>query len=250
MSTNETTAKTEPRHTYHLWELTDKTNSAEIYELARVAAELHAEAAPGGASIRSGTFDDDAKAMIYAIHRKLWEMPRKPDHSHPPYTHKIVNSTSVVEAAKQAFPGWQKLWDNKQFVNMATRAYRILAGNQLLIRFGEGGRSSFFLIRAWPEGYDPGYYDEPRYLSYKDEVDIAKQQAKAEELAGPVKVIHSLSAIPAPEPNAKSVMEYLDKLKVLIVNLQNENAALREQLEAKDDWGAVADAIKQEGLGV
>lgn len=242
-----TTTKKE-RNTYHLWELTDPANSKEVYELAAMAAELHVENYTGTLSSHS-EWDEDAQSIVYAIHRKLWEMPRATDNTHPPYTHRIVNSTSVRAAAIEAFPMWRTLWDDKQFSKMTTYAYRILAGNQLLMRYGAGARLSRFLIRAWPEGYAPGWYgSSDAYLSIRDRVDIERQVKKAEELAGPVTQFYSLKSIPPPEANAQSVMAYLEKLKALIGNLERENSELRDEITTLKggDWQAVVDAINNE----
>lgn len=217
-------------NTYHLWELTSKDSSKDVYELAQMVA---AEKAPN--FWIPNQWDDEAQTVVYALHRWLWEQPRRPVNDQPPYTHTLINGTSMATALKKAVPGAGKLWADHEIQKLTRTAYSILSNAQLLMRMGGGAPYSFFLIRAWPDGYTPQWYGygDAVWLPYKEELDIAKQQKKAEELAGPIKVYSRVDAIPQPEPNPKSVMAYLEKVVALVRKLETENAELRTDLEEK-----------------
>ena len=244
--------KVQTPHTYHLWELTNKGNSDEVYELAQMAAELYTQDRVGALGARE--WDDDAKAIVYAVHRRMWEGRKIADSTRPPITHRTAAATSMKAIIKSVIPNWYDLWgddDGPTFKRMSSNVYFILAGNQMIRRLGRGGKTSVFYLREWPAGFAPNYYDRKQgqvWFSVKDEADLARQEAKAEKLAGPVKIVYNVNAIPLPEPNPQSVMDYLNKLRGLIEKLQAENAELRHELDERDGWSQVVEAIKRDSV--
>lgn len=236
---------------YKLWELTSPASTDAVYELAREVAEDKATANGYMTfhTLREDEFDERAIAVCYAVHRVLWHLPHTPDNTHPPYTHRLVSGTSISAAVAKAVGAHpDHLFGANKAKVFCQRVYDILAANQLLIRVGGGAAKNYFYIRDWPQGFTPRWASRNQnlWLSYKDEVDIARQQQRAEQLAGEVKTYFKVSAIPLPKPEPDSVMDYLVKVLAAVKHLEAENADLRAKLaEATtvNEWQGVVDGI-------
>lgn len=106
---------------------------------------------------------------------------------------------------------------------------------------------------------------ERKRLPRRAQVEVEQQAAKAEELAGPVKVIINLNEIPLPDANPDSVMTYVErihnafnKMQAAAAKADERLAAAYEQIEelqtkleeaekkqTQDDWGKVRTRIEE-----
>lgn len=227
---------------YKLWELTSPASRETVNKLAlEVAEEIYT--GQEHFTLTHDNWGEPTQALVYAMWREFWNRG-KPYLAVPPYTRRAeVRGLHLLENLM----GGDVAPSHSDLRSMYRSIYSVLSNNQLVMR--EKIRGNTHYVREWPRGFVPTYTPagQATWLSKKDEADVRRQEARAEELAGPVTKFYSLPPVPD-NPTFDQLVDYMRKWAPIVKEITKERDELRAEVDELREKIAAFDEHKMVDL--
>lgn len=175
------------------------------------------------------------EAMARYVHAVMMKMPHDGPPVRAPWVKRVnANMSDLVRHLSEGIIKGQQVYQLAGELSFA------LQFNHLVQR--QGRNAQVWLVAEWPPGFEFKFVAR-RDLSAREQWDMERQEARAEQLTPPPTTDVDITLLALPDPTPESVMEYVRKVFGSLNRLRKRHHELQEyaaKIEAERD-----EAVKQ-----